>query len=142
MGGLFLRLRESLARLFYGRNGFDALNGCLLALYLLLAPVAALLSWVPVAGRLLIVLRYAALAALLFRAFSKNIPGRQAENRFFAGCLASLRGFFAERRRQKEDTAHCYFRCRACKTLCRVPRGVGRIELSCPKCGKKRRVTT
>ena len=48
-----------------------------------------------------------------------------------------LRGAKARR----ADKTHKYVRC-ACGTYCRVPRGVGKVELTCPKCGAKRIVKT
>ena len=36
---------------------------------------------------------------------------------------------------------HKYVKC-SCGAYCRVPRSVGMVELTCPKCGKKRIVKT
>ena len=33
------------------------------------------------------------------------------------------------------DKEHKYFTCPNCKTVCRVPRGKGKIVITCPKCG-------
>ena len=35
------------------------------------------------------------------------------------------------------DKEHKYFTCRNCKTICRVPMGKGKVEITCPKCGAK-----
>ena len=33
------------------------------------------------------------------------------------------------------DKEHKYFTCPNCRTVCRVPRGKGKIIITCPKCG-------
>ena len=38
-------------------------------------------------------------------------------------------------RQQRMDKEHKYFTCPNCKTVCRVPRGKGKIVITCPKCG-------
>ena len=50
---------------------------------------------------------------------------------------SALRGAKARR----ADKEHKYVKC-SCGTYCRVPRSVGTVELTCPKCGKKRIVKT
>lgn len=36
---------------------------------------------------------------------------------------------------RSRDKEHKYFTCPNCRTVCRVPRGKGRIVITCPKCG-------
>ena len=35
---------------------------------------------------------------------------------------------------RSRDKEHKYFTCPNCHTVCRVPRGKGRIVITCPKC--------
>ena len=44
---------------------------------------------------------------------------------------------FSGARQRRLDKEHKYFTCKTCKTICRVPAGKGKIEITCPKCGQK-----
>ena len=79
-------------------------------------------------------------AALLilcyYRSLSRNISKRTEENyRFY-----SLKDRFNNKFRSlKEQWAnrklYHYYRCPQCRQKLRVPRGRGRIQISCPRCG-------
>ena len=43
-----------------------------------------------------------------------------------------------QRRRWEDRKTHRYFTCEVCKTVFRVPKGKGSIEVTCPKCGDKK----
>ncbi|MBU5628244.1 hypothetical protein KQI82_15135 [Oscillibacter sp. MSJ-2] len=126
------KIGAGFARFMYGRNGMDHLNLALVWMCL----IASLLSSLLRIG----ILYYFSMALwciAIFRMFSKNVYKRQEENSkwcsFWFGMKSSLRG--AKERRQDKD--HKYFVCKNCKTICRVPRGKGKIEITCPKCGAK-----
>lgn len=124
----------------YGRNGVDQL--CL-ALLLLEGAVYLLCFFFyrGFAGAALRLLALLLTAAFFFRLLSRNLDRRRAENaRFlfwFGPRLGGLRDWFGRR----ADRAHCYSRC-VCGAWCRVPRGVGKVELICPRCGKKHIIKT
>lgn len=132
--GFMYRLREALARFFYGRNGVDALGWALLIAQLALSMLSSLLGGI--VGQILNYIGLVFWFLLIFRMLSKNLGKRRAENarflRFWNPVKARMNGASARRR----DTAHKYFRCR-CGVYCRVPRGVGKVEITCPKCGSK-----
>lgn len=84
-----------------------------------------------------------ALALLLlvysyFRMFSKNHAKRYAENQRYLALTAGVRKKFAswKKTRAQKKTHHIY-RCPGCKQKIRVPRGKGRIAITCPKCHKE-----
>lgn len=126
----FQRIGNALSRFMYGRNGIDqlGLTGLWTAIildvvnlfiknqtvYLILSTLATVLTvWI------------------LFRVFSRNLPKRRAENAWFMNkSVYPLRRSLARRR----DKEHKYFTCPSCRTICRVPRGKGRIVITCPKC--------
>ncbi|MBQ9648067.1 MAG: hypothetical protein IJV43_06880 [Oscillospiraceae bacterium] len=134
------RVRNAAARFMYGRNGADQLTWALLALYFLLSVAA---GFVPVrAARAVIRLFAAALAVLaLLRVFSRDLEKRRAENAKFLYWWGPKRTFLRDWRYRRADKAHKYVKC-ACGAWCRVPRGVGKVELRCPKCGEKTIVKT
>lgn len=131
------RSRAAAVRFLSGRNGTDQLGGALLVLYVAL---------VLLRSALLVLFPYALLSALLslpivllavlifFRVFSRNLPRRRRENERFLrwwGPRAAALSAAAERRRDRD---HRYFRCPGCGAFCRVPRGAGKIRITCPRC--------
>ncbi len=67
------------------------------------------------------------------RIFSRNIQARYAENNKY---LALRQKFMAYvRGSSRGDAAHRIYRCPKCSQKVRVPRGRGRIAITCPKCG-------
>ena len=113
-------MRTMFDRLFAGRNGIDQLN---IALFVL-----AILCWI---GSLFAPTR--GLANL--RAFSQNLGRRQQENQKF---LAMTRGFRIGRNwRAKMEQKRQYkvFKCPSCGVKLRVPRGKGKIKVTCRQCG-------
>ncbi|MCI2057593.1 MAG: hypothetical protein LKJ80_00085 [Oscillibacter sp.] len=141
--GFFKKMGNAFVRLMYGRNGMDQLN-----LALLWAGLGAdLLSMifirrVPSAGT---ALYYAAMALwliLLFRTFSRNLCKRQAENAKWTALTRGLRDRRSGARSRRADRDHRYFTCKNCRSVCRVPVGKGKIEITCPKCGAKIRAKT
>ena len=118
-----------LRRFFYGRYGSDQLNLAMLIGMAALSAVNCILYLI-LGSSLLYALLSVVVDALLvlsvFRMFSRNISRRQAENQAWLSFLARLR-----------DRDNRYFRCPDCKQRVRVPRGRGKINIRCPKCGEK-----
>jgi hypothetical protein len=122
-----------------GRNGQDQLNLFLTVVCLVLLVLSAFIR-----GGFGSFLNGLALALLIlswFRMLSRNLPRRRAENEKFLRWWGPRRDAITGARSRRADKAHKYVRC-SCGAYCRVPRGVGKIELTCPKCGKKKIVKT
>ena len=66
---------------------------------------------------------------------------RRAENARFLRWWGPVSTLFRDERMRRADKAHKYIKC-SCGAWCRVPRGVGRVELMCPCCGAKTIVKT
>ncbi|MBE6995203.1 MAG: hypothetical protein E7429_00495 [Ruminococcaceae bacterium] len=136
---MLYKFRCALARFMYGRNGVDALNRALVWGYLILWGLEivfgllnlGVLAWV--ARTLVFVL----IVVVLFRMFSKNLPRRREENRKWMNWWQARKNAVAGAKARHADTAHKYFTCKTCKTICRVPVGKGKIVITCPKCGAK-----
>ena len=121
---------DFLRRLMAGRYGSDQLNTALLVLGLVLIALQMVTGWrwMGIAILVLLLLCY-------FRMFSRNIQARYAENQVFlrwwgpvSARLRSARLRFADRK------THRYFKCPQCKQRLRVPRGRGKINITCPHC--------
>ena len=137
MRNFFYRVTGAIARFMYGRNGTDQLNAALLAAYLLVWLVPILLGRNQTARLVLEAVSLALAFLVLFRTFSRNLPKRRAENAKFLNWWQPIKNRFAAARQRRQDKEHKYFVCKSCKTICRVPAGKGKVEITCPKCGGK-----
>lgn len=130
MKSFFRKMGERFARMMYGRYGNDALNNFLL----IAALVLMLLAYLPY----LQICWLLSLAALIWsnvRCFSRNIGKRRGELMRYLSVRNKVRGWFSLHRKMwKERKTHCYFKCKKCKAMLRVPRGKGEIDVTCPKC--------
>lgn len=108
-----------------GRYGTDKLNTAILVSGLI-ACVLSILIRLPVVNLLLTLVSYILMGWAIFRSLSRNTYKRYEENRKY------LR--FVERIRDRE---HRYFDCPRCRQQVRVPRGEGKISITCPKCREK-----
>lgn len=130
--------RERLSRFYEGRNGNDALGHTLslTSLVVLIASLATGSVWEGILSNILWFLALALLAWSTFRMLSKNIYARQAENDKFLAFKRKLFGDKASRARKRaQRQQYRYFRCPKCKTKMRVPRGKGKVRITCVKCG-------
>ena len=89
-----------------------------------------------VVGQILYFLVLAVLVYNIFRMFSKNIQKRYAENAKYLQLKGRLFGFFRkEKNRARDLKTHHIYKCPNCKQKIRIPRGKGKICITCPKCG-------
>ena len=125
----FSRFQYWLQRFFYGRYGGDQLNWALLILYLLLWLLGVVTRIVvfPILSWLLFFL-------VLFRMLSRNTAKRWAENQKFLRVWNKVKGFFTTRAAQWRYKDHRYYKCPKSKNKLRVPRGKGKIQITCPVC--------
>ena len=123
-------LMNLIRRLMYGRYGSDQLSLFLLAVYLLLYLISVILDWY--------ILSWAALAVLawdVYRMMSRRIDRRRAENARFLQLIGPAARWFKLRRAIHRDKEHRYFKCPNCGQYLRVPRGKGKITVTCRNCG-------
>lgn len=127
MKKLLEKFRNAVYRFMYGRNGIDELSNFLLKVGLfVLIPTL----FVGGTARLILDLLFWAITIYCyFRVFSKNISKRQAENQWF------LSKMNYNKTRVKQAKQYRFYDCPKCHTHLRVPRGAGKITITCKKCG-------
>ncbi len=123
-------IRNAIQRFMYGRYGNDQLNLFLMGLYLLLYLVFLFTGLEP-----LYMVSFVLLLAVLFRMLSRNIAGRRMENAKFMRAAGPLIRWIHFRRAIRRDKEHVYFKCPSCGQQLRVPRGKGKITVTCRGCG-------
>lgn len=118
-----------------GRYGNDHLN-LFIMLVSLIFGVATFFAY-GIGDLIFSILQLMFLALWLMRAFSRNFYRRRAENTVFLriwgrvkAFFRPVKGFFA----RLADRKHRYFKCPKCKSRLRVPRGRGKITITCPRC--------
>ncbi len=121
-------------KLMYGRYGYDQLNLCLLILCLICWLLSSFLKNVT-ASSIFSILGYILIFYSLFRSFSRNYDRRRSENNRFLAITNPITRVFRQKRAQTCDRDHKYFRCPSCGQLLRVPKGKGKISISCRSCG-------
>ena len=130
------KFRNALYRFMYGRNGVDALSWALVVLEVVLSLLSAFIH-VRGVSQVLYFVSTALMFVVLLRIFSRNLARRQAENAKFLTWWTPKANAMRGAKARRADKAHKYVRC-SCGAYCRVPKGVGKVELTCPKCGRKK----
>ena len=132
MRGFLGRMGERLARFMYGRYGNDQLNRFLTVTSLILL----VLSVIPY----LWALWFVALGLIIwssFRCYSRNIYKRRCENERFLKMIRPIKDHFRLQKNKRRDRkTHRYFKCKHCRAVLRVPKGKGKIDITCPRCKK------
>ena len=108
-----------------GRYGMDKLNRTMLWVSVGIAVVEMFLPF-GLLRLVLTVISYLLVGWILFRCLSRNTYRRYRENRHFLILLEQWR-----------DKEHRYYNCPRCRQPVRVPRGKGKISITCPKCQEK-----
>ncbi len=130
----FQRIRNALARFMYGRNGADHLGLAMIWLAIAMNIVNIFIKQETVYLIINMLATFLTILALL-RMFSRNLDRRRAENtQFLNKVWWPIKRRFSAAKRQSQDKEHKYFTCPNCRTVCRVPRGKGKIVITCPKC--------
>lgn len=121
-----------LRNFMFGRYGLDTLNialiilGCVITFVtsFIRTPYYRLLGFIPY-------------IIVLCRALSRNHAARAKENNAFLKVWVPCRNFFKKKHSQYADKDHRYYKCPKCKHVLRVPKGRGKIQISCPYCQTK-----
>ncbi|MGI6668824.1 MAG: hypothetical protein ACOX4M_05245 [Acetivibrionales bacterium] len=119
-----------LRRFMAGRYGADQLSMALLILSILFTVIARI-ARLP----LLVFIGYLPLIACVYRMLSRDINRRRMENYKFSMLISPVYSWFRKMRmRMAERKTHKFFTCPGCKAHLRLPRGKGKIIVTCPKC--------
>jgi len=129
LGGWFRQLTAKLSagiRSFMtGRYGTDRLNMVILCAGLAASILSSLVRVTPL-NLIFWLLSYALMIWAIWRSLSRNTYKRYQENRKFLQFFDRLK-----------DRQHRYFDCPKCRQMVRVPRGKGKISITCPRCREK-----
>ena len=126
-------IRNFLRKFMNGRYGPDHLNVAMVVFALAVHFLYIILRFMP-----LVFVSYALLALSVFRMLSRNIARRRAENDRFIRYWWPVRTRIARAfSRLKLSKTYKFPKCPGCRNTLRVPKGKGKIQITCPKCGER-----
>jgi len=74
----------------------------------------------------------------IFRCYSKNYPARARELEKYQEVMQKPKAWWRlTNKRWENRNTTLYFRCKGCNTVLNVPKGKGKLLVTCPKCGTK-----
>lgn len=119
-----------LRKIMIGRYGVDPLNK-----FLLITSLIAMLISNIFGGAILYTIALLVLAYTYFRMLSKNHYKRHQENnRYLYYKNKVLNVFRKGKNTVNQRKVYHIYKCPSCKQKIRIPRGKGRIQITCPKC--------
>ena len=118
-------ISAGLRRFMTGRYGTDKLSLTMLLVALGISIISSFIK-APAFNLLLTGISYTLMIWAIFRSLSRNTYKRYQENRKFLQFFDRLK-----------DREHRYFDCPKCRQVVRVPRGKGKIAITCPKCRER-----
>ncbi len=130
MRGFLQNLRNNFARFMQGRNGMDELGRALNIVVLVLLILSIFTKW-----SVFYILALVLMGYMYFRVFSKNTPKRYAENQKYRNFRYDTKIKWNKKKMEwNQRKIYRFFRCPMCKQKVRVPKGRGKICITCPKC--------
>lgn len=122
---LAYRIKNGVRHFMMGRYGSDKLNTALLLAAVVICLISAFVPFLPVKLGAM-VLYYGLMIWAICRMMSRNTYKRYQENRKYLQLLERIK-----------DREHRYYDCPRCRQQVRVPRGKGKISITCPKCRER-----
>ena len=130
--------REKLSSIMIGRYGGDAF-GRFISICACISIVVSVAFKVAGATTVGAIFSWIALALIVWcyiRIFSRNTYRRSEENRKYLSCRNRVAGALRlSRNRFRQRKEYVFFRCPGCREIMRVPRGKGKIRITCSRCG-------
>ena len=122
---LTAKLQAGFRHFMMGRYGTDKLNMAILGAGFFFCLVSLFVNN-SIVDLALTVLSYGLMFWAVFRMLSRNTYKRYQENRKYLRLLERIK-----------DREHRYYDCPRCRQPVRVPRGKGKIAITCPRCKEK-----
>ena len=127
---IYMKLRDRFIIFMHGRYGPDKFSKFLIIAGLIFVILSRITTWY-----FLYILAFLMLIYSYIRVFSKNINKRYEQNQKYLYYESKVKKLFSGVKYNfKKRKTHRIFMCPSCKQKIRVPRGKGKIEITCPKC--------
>ncbi len=126
------KIRNTLQKFFYNKYGADQFGLALVGFSLISSILATMTRFLFFSLLSMIIMGYA-----LFRMFSKNYVKRRIENDKYLEIKKVITRSFKVIKMNITDHSYHYYLCPNCHQMVRVPRGRGKILITCPSCKKR-----
>lgn len=128
-----MNFKEKMRQFMVGRYGQDQLGKFILSLALVILIINLFVknASLPTVALVLIIYSY-------YRILSRDVNARYKENRKFLDTVEPLKRKFSKSKNTYEKRkTYKYIKCPSCKFEMKVPRGKGKIRVTCKSCGNK-----
>lgn len=125
-------MKEKLYQFMQGRYGIDQLNS-----FLIIVSIICFVINIFIGSMIIRIVAYSAWFYIIFRMFSKNIYVRSMENEKYLNLFSPLSRYLKLKLMNQQEPTHKHFVCPKCKQMVRVPKGHGKIIITCPNCKNK-----
>ena len=123
-------MREKLQSFMAGRYGVDQLNRVYIGLTFVLLILSMITRW-----SILYLVALGILIYSYYRMFSRNVSKMYAQNQKFLNMrYRAVAKWNKTKNHMKQRKVYRFYKCPSCKQKVRVPKGKGRICITCPKC--------
>lgn len=126
---------EKFKKFMVGRYGVDQLSNGLNFIFLLFVIIGLLSK-----KGLFLVLALIPMIYNYYRMFSKNFSKRYNENRIYTNIMAPYYNWLEkitkklQKYQNRDRKNYKYFTCKSCKQELRIPKGKGKVTITCPRC--------
>ena len=128
-----MNFKEKMKNFMIGRYGQDELGKFILYLTLILLVINLFVKTSALSAVALMLIFYS-----YYRIFSRDTSARYAENKKFLDTIEPLRRkFFTSKNKYENRKVYKYIKCPSCKLEMKVPKGKGKIKVTCKSCGNK-----
>jgi len=127
-------VKNWIQKFMMGRYGVDLLSNVLITLSLVV-----ILSSIVFEVSILNTVGLGILGVSYYRILSRNTTKRYMENQKFLTIIKPLKGKMKNAKninviKNQKDKNFKYFKCPSCSQQMRVPKGKGRVNITCPNC--------
>lgn len=123
-------MRQKLQQFMAGRYGVDSFSKFLMGVALVLCVLEIFIDSVMLNSWFILLVLY-----VYFRMFSRNYNKRYQENMKYLQIKNKvIAKFNSEKSLMKQRKTHHIYKCPTCSQKIRIPKGKGRICITCPKC--------
>ena len=128
-------MRNWLRKVMTGRYGVDEFSRFLNMVAMLSLVLSVLFN--NGLSVLFLLVSFVSLIWNYIRMFSRNTYKRRAENNAYLTIRYNLtRKFSGLKQRMQQKKYYRFYKCPKCGITTRVPKGKGKIRITCPKCGE------
>ena len=126
------KLRNKLQKFFYNKYGADQLGLAIVGTSLILSILASITRFVLFSLLSIVLMGYE-----FYRMFSTNYVKRRIENDHYLEFKKVVSRRWKVIKMNFTDKNYHYYLCPNCHQMVRVPRGRGKILITCPSCRKE-----